>query len=86
MGDSDRCVHSESAVERVPGRGIQNVCLGDIRVVKKNAHGSGEQIVITRVLDGALWNRGRVSSEFAKVPPPVPVDTRLGIYVGWLYV
>jgi len=57
VGDSDRGVHSERAVECVSGRNLGYVRLGDVRAVEEDAHSTGEQIIIARVLDGALWNR-----------------------------
>lgn len=54
MGDSNRGIHSESAVERVSGRDLRYIRLGDVRVVKENIHGARKQIVIARIPDGAL--------------------------------
>ena len=66
LGDPDGSIHSERTIERVSGRDIRYVCLGDIRVVEEDAHGARKQIVIARVLDSALRNRRRVNSILPK--------------------
>ena len=83
VGDSDGGVHSKRAVERVSGCDLRYIGLGDVRAVEEDAHGTGEQIIIARVLDSALWSRRHVSSTFPGTPPSIPGDTRSEIYVGW---
>lgn len=61
MGDSDGCIHPERAAERVPGRYVRYVRLGDKRTIEEDTHGTREQVVITCILDGALENSGHVN-------------------------
>ena len=83
MGDSDRGVHSERAVERISSRDVGNLRLGDVRVVEEDAQGTGEQIVIARVLDGALEGMVCVKSSIELTGGCPPGGTRSRTCADW---